>query len=78
VWQYYEGLPEADFERIHQALDRVGLAEIAEQYRAGKRAGNSADGAVDLDRWLEAHASEIHAAIFALIAPRKDCLKNES
>src|SRR3954469_25435261 len=43
IWQYYEGLPEPDFERIHQALDRVGLAEIAEQYRAGKRAWNNSD-----------------------------------
>src|SRR3954469_1883982 len=78
VWQYYEGLRETEFERIHQALERFGLVRIAEQYRAGKRACSGADQGADLDEWLEAHAPEIHAAVFALIAPQKDSLKDES
>ena len=78
VWQYYEGLPETEFERISQALDRFGLAEIAQQYRTGKSTWDGPDQAAELDKWLDAHASEIHAAVFDLIAPRKDCLRDES
>ena len=78
VWQYYEGLPDAEFERISQALDGFGLTEIAEKYRIGKKTWDGPDQAADLDEWLEAHAREIHAAVFDLIAPRKDCLRDES
>jgi hypothetical protein len=78
VWQYYEGLPDPEFERISQALDRFGLAEIAEKYRVGKRTWDGPDKAADLDEWLETNAREIHAAVFDLIAPRKDCLRDES
>src|SRR5262245_54663900 len=78
VWQYYEGLPDAEFERISQALDRFGLTEIAERFRGGKRTWDGPNQAADLDDSLEAHASEIHSAVFDLIAPRKDCLRDES
>jgi hypothetical protein len=78
VWQYYDGLPEEKFERMSGALDRFGLAELAEKYRLGRSTWNGPDRAATLDAWLEAHAEEIHNAIFRLVAARKDCLRHES
>ena len=78
VWQYYEGLPEEKFERMSRALDRFGLAELAEKYRVGRSTWNGPDRAASLDAWLESHAQEIHEAAFQLVAARKDCLKDES
>src|SRR5271166_437754 len=78
VWQYYECLPDAEFGRISQALDRFGLVEIAEKYRVGKTTWNGPDQAAELDEWLGMHAQQIYAAVFDLIAPRKDCLKDQS
>jgi len=78
VWQYYEGLPEEKFERVSQALERFGLAELAEKYRLGKSTWNGPDRAASLDAWLEAHAQQIHDAVFQLVAARKDCLGDES
>lgn len=78
VWQYYEGLPEAEFERISQALDRFGLTEIAEKYRLGKTTWNGPDQAADLDEWLDTNTQQIHSDVFNLIAPRKNCLIYEN
>jgi hypothetical protein len=77
VWQYYESLPDAKFERISQAMDRFGLAEIAEKYRVGRDTWNAPGLAADLDKWLDTHALQIHTAIFDLISTRKDCLRNQ-
>lgn len=76
IWQYYEGLKDSDFNHISEALDRFGLETVAQKYREGKASWNSPTRAVDLDKWLDAHATEIHGQIFELIALRIDCLRN--
>jgi hypothetical protein len=78
VWQYYEGLPDEKFQQMVGALERFGLAEIAEKYRLGKTTWNSPDHAAALDAWLDSHAQEIHDAIFRLVASQKEYLKDES
>src|SRR5712672_3067952 len=78
VWQYYQGLPEPKFERMSQALERFGLADLAEQYRLCKRTWNGLDRAASLDAWLETRAQQIHDAVFQLVVARKDCLGDES
>jgi hypothetical protein len=77
VWQYYESLPDEMFERMSRALERFGLTEIAEKYRLGKNTWNGPDQAASLDRWLDAHAEQIHEAVFRLILARKECLRDD-
>ena len=74
VWQYYEGLSDEQFKRVSDDLDRFGLAEIAVQYRLGRRTWDGATQAAEVDRWLDAHADEIHDAVFKLIAPNRQHL----
>jgi hypothetical protein len=78
VWQYYENLPDDIFQQMSQTLRRFGLVEIAEKYELGRSTWAGPDHAAALDTWLDAHAQQIHDAIFALILVRKDCLKHES
>ena len=78
VWQHYEGLPEEKFQQMLGALERFGLAEIAEKYRLGKSTWNGPDRAAGVDAWLDSHAQQVHDALFRLVAARKDCLKDES
>jgi len=78
VWQYYESLPEEKFERMSRALERFGLAEVAEKYRLGKCTWNGPDRAASLDAWLETHANRIHDAVFRLVAAQKDSLRDEN
>ena len=75
VWQYYESLPNAKFERVSAALDRFGLHSIAERYRSGKDAWQDEDTMRTLDSWLDANAEGIHASLFALIRSQTDLLK---
>jgi hypothetical protein len=74
VWQYYEKLPEANFDRISKALDHFGLAEIAEKYRSGKSTWTDPNRMNALDKWLDVHGQQIHDAVFDLAASRRDCL----
>ena len=78
IWQYYESLPEEEFERMVQALDRFGLADIAERYRFGREAWNEPAQAEDLDDWIDAHEERIDEAAFDLISRRKDLLISKS
>ena len=58
VWQYYEGLPDEQFNRVNSNLDRFGLAWIAEKYRLGKRTWDGPTQAEEVDHWLDTHADE--------------------
>jgi hypothetical protein len=78
VWQYYEGLSDEQFKRVSDDLDRFGLDEIAKQYRLGRRTWDGPTQAAEVDRWLDAHADEIHDAAFRLIADKQAHLTNES
>ena len=78
VWQYYENLSDVTFQQMRQALRRFGLVEISEKYELGRSTWDGPDRAAALDAWLDAHAEQIHDAIFRLILPKKDCLKHES
>jgi hypothetical protein len=73
VRKYYRRL-DVEFERNCLALDRFGLAEIAEWYRLG-RDWHGKGKAKSVDVWLADHDGEIEAAVFPLIAPLKDVLK---
>jgi hypothetical protein len=75
VWQYYESLPDAQFERVSAALERFGLHEAAERYRSGKNAWLHEEAMRALDSWLDAHAAGIHASLLALIRSHMDLLK---
>ena len=75
IWQYYESLPEEEFERMVQALDRFGLAEIADKYRSGRDLWNKPDRADSLDEWVDAHEQQIELAAFDLIFGHRDFLK---
>ncbi len=77
VWQHYEGLSEERYQQMLGALERFGLAEIAEKYRLGRATWNGPDRAAALDAWLDFHAQEIHDAALRLLAARKHSLKNE-
>jgi hypothetical protein len=78
VWQYYEGLPADMSTRMIRALQRFGLAEIAERYRFGQRSWAGADQAASLDEWLDSHEQEIMSAAFELIAARRSDLNPET
>jgi hypothetical protein len=78
VWQYYESLSGEQFERISDALDRFGLSDIAEKYRLGRSTWDGPTQAGEVDRWLDRNADRIHAAVFKLIADKKDRLTNKS
>ena len=75
IWQYYEGLPDEQFERISRDLDRFGLAEIADKYRSGRDLWNKPDRADSLDEWVDAHEQQIELAAFDLIFGHRDFLK---
>lgn len=77
VWQYYEGLSDEMFDRMSQALQRFGLAEIADRYRFGRTVWDGPDQAASLDEWIDKHEQQIESAVFDLILRRKDCLKDE-
>jgi hypothetical protein len=74
IWQYYEGVPKAEFESLAGALDRFGLRELAERYRSGMTTWEEPQSCGELDRWLDDHEREIEATVFGLIADHRDCL----
>jgi hypothetical protein len=74
VGQYYEGLSEANFNRISSGLDRFGLREIATFFRSGRDTWRDSKKIAQLDAWLAANSRAIHAAVFKLIRPHKDLL----
>ena len=76
-WQYYEGLSGEEFKRISEGLERFELFEIAERYRLGQRTWDGPTRATEVFDWLDAHADEIHDAIFKLIDAKKDRLAEE-
>jgi hypothetical protein len=78
VWQYFEGLPDEEFRRVSEDLDRCGFTELAEQYRLGQRTWAGPTRASEVDSWLGSHVGEIHDAIFRLIVAKRDHLTNES
>jgi hypothetical protein len=78
IWQYYEGLPEEEFDRICADLELFSLDEIAEVYRLGRRIWTDEDQSASLDKWLVEHQEQVHGSAFDLILKRKDCLKDFS
>jgi len=78
IWQYYEGLPDERFKRVSDDLDRLGLSQIAEQYRLGQRTWDGPTQAAEVDHWLGSHADVVHDAVFKLIVPKREHLTNES
>ena len=76
IWQYYETLSDGQFNRVTDGLERFGLLEIAEKYRLGRSTWNGPTKAAELDQWLDAHAGDVHDAVFRLIADKKDRLTN--
>ena len=76
VWQYYENLPGAKFERMNAALERSGLNDVAQRYQSGKNAWQNKDEMRKLDLWLEENAARIHKSLLALIGSQKDLLKS--
>lgn len=78
VWQYYEGLSNEQYQRVHDDLIRFGLAEIAARYRLGRDSCDDPTQATEVDRWLDRNAEEIHNTVFELIVEQKDCLTSES
>lgn len=78
IWQYYEGLPDVEFQRLDDALERYGFHELARRHRLGRTTWNGPSQASEFDAWLDENAQVIHAAALDLIAPRKDRLKHES
>lgn len=78
IWQYYEGIPEDDFETTALALERFGLIELARRYRLGMRSWKESGGCDELDLWIDDHWPELEATAFRLIADSRDCLYDES
>jgi hypothetical protein len=81
IWQYYECLSAGDasqFESLAGALERFGLSELAERYRFGMNTWQEPGRCEQLDRWIDAHWSELETTAFRLIADSRDCLYDES
>ena len=77
VWQYYETLSGENFNRMHQALLRFDLAEVAEKYAFGRNEWNGPDRAASLDKWIWQHDRQIESAAFDLILQRKASLMSD-
>jgi hypothetical protein len=76
IWQYYEGLPEAKFQRMLHALESFGLMELAEKYRLGKNAWSGHAHAADLDKWTDANEEAINGAAWGLALRQQEWLQN--
>ena len=78
IWQYYEGVPAAEFESMAGALERFGLHELADRYRSGMTTWKEPQCCRELDRWIDDHDRELEATTFQLIADFRACLYDES
>jgi hypothetical protein len=78
VWQYYESIPKDTFERVGEAFDKFGHAEIAEHYRSGMVVWDGPDRAASLDRWIWSHEREIEDAAFEMIKPHQEILSHDA
>src|SRR2546428_14185152 len=77
IWQYYDGIPVNDFERLAHGLERSGLVEVAERYRSGMQTWKPPNLCRELDRWIDLHSLEsgmLESAAFSLIANDRDYL----
>jgi hypothetical protein len=75
IWQYYESLTEAQFDRVSSGLIRFGFAEVAEIYRSGRNQWQDERKMADLDAWLRANSGWLEAAMLELIRPHRGLLK---
>lgn len=78
IWQYYEAIPQEDFEAIASALERLGFPELAKRYRSGMAGHKEPDGCDELDRWIDKHQAELESTAFQLIANDRHYLYDES
>ncbi len=75
VWQYYEGIPRCEYEKIVEALDEAGLRQLSAKYRYGMAAWNTNDRASDLDKWIDNNQEMIAAALMQLVVDCRETLK---
>lgn len=75
IWQYYEGLPQDEFERIAKAAEDAGLKELANKYRHGKAAWNTEDNACSLDKWMDANREFISSELMCLLGDCREIMK---
>jgi hypothetical protein len=75
IWQYYESLSEATFDRLNAGLDRFGLTDAAESYRSGRNHWHDERKMSHLETWLRENESGLETAMLGLIRPHKELLK---
>jgi hypothetical protein len=75
VWQYYEGIPRGEYERIVKALDEFAMKELVDKYRNGMTAWNTDDRADGLDKWIDANQEFIVAELIRLVDSCREALK---
>lgn len=78
IWQYYEAISHEDLQAVASALERFGLHQVAARYRSGMESWKQPDGCVELDRWIDAHQTELESTAFQLIANDRHYLYDET
>ena|SRR5215207_4342207 len=71
-WQYYEHIRVEEFQRILTDLEQFGLGAIGKKFREGKLVWDDPELLPAFEAWLQAHAKEIAASVFALAERRRD------
>ena len=77
IWQYYEGVPIADFNSTAAMMDRSDLPEIAARYRAGMECWDEPRYCDDLDHWIAANEKVLEETALQLIRPYREQLYSE-
>jgi hypothetical protein len=67
VWQYYENIPLAEFQKTADMMDRFNLDEIAIRYRAGMENWEEPEYCGDLDNWIDDNWDTLETAAIGLI-----------
>ncbi len=68
VWQYYENIPMAEFQKTADMMDRFNLGEIAVKYRAGMECWQEPEYCGDLDTWIDDNWDTIETSAIGLVA----------
>jgi hypothetical protein len=76
VWQYYEAIPEATFNRVLACLEKYRMSEIASKYAVGRNCRGPSESLAALDNWLNDNAASIHTTVFLLIDKQRGLLTN--